>query len=146
MPVEHLAIVEGPMNGLSDNGNGEAGASLERAKKWMVEHGVRPTWLIGGAVVGGFSGDSVVKGAALGAAIAGGLSYMCTMTCRAEQPTLVGVVPMGQIEKANVEQFGIGQIEPAKVQQLGAIEWTPANVVGVVAALAIGGYLIFGRG
>lgn len=146
MPVEHLAVVEGPMNGLAENGNGEAGASLERMKKWMLEKGVRPTWMIGGAVVGGFSGDTVLKGAALGAAIAGGLSYMCSMTCRAEQPQLVGVVPMGQIEKANVEQLGVGQIEKANVQQLGAIEWSPANVLGVAAAALVGGYLIFGRG
>lgn len=152
MPVEHLAIVEGPMHGLADKENGEVGASIEQARKWMAEKGIRPSWMVGGAIVGGFKSDSTLKGALIGAAIAGGLSYACTLQCRSEQPQLIGVVPvaaptmMGQIEKARVEQMGIGQIERAKVQQLGTIEWSPANVLGVAAAALIGGYLIFGRG
>jgi hypothetical protein len=144
MPVEHLAIVEGPMAGFGDNG--EAGDFVERGRKWMLEHGVRPSWAIGAAVVGGLASESMGKGVMLGAAAGSALSYLCTKTCQSEQPQMVGVVPMGQIEKAHVQQLGIGQIEKAHVQQLGAIEWTPTNVIGLGAAGLLAAYLLLGRG
>lgn len=142
MPVEHLAIVEGPMAGLGENG--EAGDVVIRAGKWMRERGMRPSWAAAGAVVGAFAGERLLKGAAIGAGFGSAMSWLCTRTCQAEQPLLVGVVPMGQIEPSGIEQ--LGQIEPSGIEQLGRVEMTTGNVIGIGAAGLLAAYLLFGRG
>lgn len=146
MPVENLAIIEGPMSGLGSGGVPE-GELIEKTRKWLVEHDVRPWWLIAGAGVGLFaSGDSRFKGAAVGAALGSGMSWLCSRTCRAEAPVMVGVetVAVGQIKPSGIE--GIGQIEPSGIQGLGRVEMTPGNTIGIAAAAILGAYLIFGRG
>jgi hypothetical protein len=147
MPVENLAIVEGPMSGLGTNGTAiQEGEMIERTRKWLVEHDIRPWWLIGGAAVGLFAGETKLKGAAIGAALGSGFSWLCSRTCRAESPVMVGVesVAIGQIEPSGIQ--GLGQIEPSGIQGLGAIEMTRANIIGLAAAGLVGTYLIFGRG
>jgi hypothetical protein len=157
MPVEHLAIVEGPMAGLASNGTSEGGELVERTKRWLVDHDVRPWWMLAGAGIGMLMGETKGKGAVIGAAFGSGMSILTSRTCRTEAPWSIGVetVGVGQIKPSGIEGVGqikqsgiqgLGQIRQSGIQGLGAIEMTPSNMVGLAAAGLIGAYFIFGRG
>jgi hypothetical protein len=145
MPVENLAIVEGPMSGLGTNGTTE-GELFVRTKKFLLENDVRPWWMLGGAGIGALLGESRGKGAVIGAALGSGMSILASRTCRAEAPWTLGVAPagIGQIQPSGIE--GVGQIQPSGIEGLGAVEMTRANMIGLAAAGLLGAYLVFGRG
>jgi hypothetical protein len=145
------------MAGLASNGTSEGGELVERTKRWLVEHDVRPWWMLIGAGLGAFTGESVGKGALLGAALGSGMSILTSRTCRTEAPWSIGVetVGVGQIKSSGIEGVGqinqsgiqgLGQIKQSGIQGLGAIEMTPSNMIGLAAAGLLGAYLVFGRG
>ncbi len=140
MPVESLAIVGGPMSGLGQNET-----VIDDAGNWLRQHDIKPLWLAGGAVVGAFVGDQVLRGALVGGALAAGMSWLCARSCKAEAPRLVGVVQpgVGQIEKSGIH--GLGQIEKSGIHGLGSVEMTPTNIAGLALAGLVGAFLIFGR-
>jgi hypothetical protein len=61
MPVENLSVI-GVSNGASD--------ALAGVADWMGNHGIQPSWVVGGGalglVFGGFSFTAAAKGALLG--------------------------------------------------------------------------------
>lgn len=64
MAVEALTIVNGPMAGVGDDG------PIDQAKGWMRHHGVDPTHMAVGALVGAsVSRKGFLAGALTGAAI-----------------------------------------------------------------------------
>lgn len=72
MAVEDLAIIEAP-SGLAANG---AGGALTDAANWLCEHGVQPSWVVAGGVLGLLLTGISITGAAKGALLGGVVSWL----------------------------------------------------------------------
>lgn len=66
MAVETLSIISSPLAGLAMNGG------LGGIQTWMVEHGMRPSHVALGALIGALVRGQIVEGALRGALIVGG--------------------------------------------------------------------------
>jgi hypothetical protein len=85
MAVEQLAIVNGPLAGLAENGEMAPNPIMDlahRSAAWMRQHDVDPWWVTGGAVVGALVGDRVLSGGVKGALLLGAVSWLCTKSCQ----------------------------------------------------------------
>lgn len=71
--VEQLAVVEGPLSGLGQDG--EPGP-IAQASAWMREHGVAPGMVATGGVVGALAASGLAGGAAKGALGAAAASWL----------------------------------------------------------------------
>jgi len=73
MPVEQLAIVEGPLAGVD---NETRLPIIPAACEWMNGHGIKPLWVVGGGVAGALLSEETLKGAAKGMALAAVASWV----------------------------------------------------------------------
>jgi len=72
MAVENLAIISSPLSGLAMAMNSGMGS----IQGWMVEHGIRPSHVLLGAVFGAIIQRQILDGAIRGALVVGGFELV----------------------------------------------------------------------
>jgi hypothetical protein len=71
MAVETLSIIGGPLAGLAMNLAMNGGMS--GIQTWMVGHGIRPSHVVIGAIIGALVRGDILGGAIRGALVVGGV-------------------------------------------------------------------------
>jgi hypothetical protein len=79
MAVETLSIISSPLAGLAMSMNSGMGG----IRSWMTGHGINPTHMAAGAIIGAIVGrESILEGALRGALIVGGLEGLIYLISR----------------------------------------------------------------